>query len=701
MLDLNLEKKIINYIKSKNCSIDMNNLFKHFSDNDKKQICECINKLKENAKIIETKKGKLVSPEACGVTPAKVIVHARNFLFAKPLYTDGEDIYIPVEKSRGALINDTVIINRIVETSKGYSGAVWKIVKKGPRVITGTFIKSRKGFEIIADCGYRFSIPVKKGKTMGAFTDDKVKATVYLDKGSNLVLAKVIKIYGESQCARVCADAIIDKNLIPTIFSTKSIDEAKKLEKAKILQNDLKNRLDLRNEIIFTIDGSDAKDLDDAISIKRTSFGYQLGVHIADVSHYVKKNSEIDEDAKMRGNSVYFADRVIPMLPEALSNGICSLQSGVDRLTLSAIIDIDKNGNILSFDLSKSIICSKVRGVYSEVNSILDGTATDNILYKYSTVKESLNLAQELYFLLYKNAKKRGNMPIDTTESKFTLDKDGMCINVCKRERGISEKIIEQFMIIANISVAKFADSRNIPFIYRVHGEPDPEKVLYLAHIASSLGFKTNRIKPGLTSFDLSKLLEEAECTKYKKIISSQVLRTLQKAKYSHEPLGHFGLALKDYCHFTSPIRRYSDLTIHRILSDVLKLKPIKKIQKKYASFVVEQSSNTSECEIRAMKAERDAEACYMAEYISLHIGQTFTGKISGVIESGVFVELENSVEGFIGIEYFMNSNFKFDGFMSHVDVTSGKKLTIGDHMKIIVVASNISTGKIDFMPCN
>lgn len=297
--------------------------------------------------------------------------------------------------------------------------------------------------------------------------------------------------------------------------------------------------------------------------------------------------------------------------------------------------------------------------------------------------------------------KKRGNLPIDTTESKFTLDKDGICVNVCKRERGRAEKIIEQFMIIANTAVAKFADSWDIPFIYRVHGDPDPEKVIYLAHIASSLGFKTNRIKPGLTSFDLSKLLEEAECTKYKQIISNQVLRTLQKAKYHHEPLGHFGLALKDYCHFTSPIRRYSDLAIHRILSDVLKLKPIKKIQKKYASFVIKQSLNTSVCEVRAMKSERDAEACYMAEYISLHIGETFTGKISGVIESGIFVELENSVEGFIGIEYFMNSNFKFDGFMSHVDVTSGKKLTIGDHMRVIVVASNISTGKIDFMPCN
>lgn len=700
-MDLNLEDKIINYIKSNNCSVSMSDLFKQFGTKDKKLVSECISGLLQGAKIIETKKGKLVLPEACGVIPAKIITHARNFLFAKPL-CGGEDVYIPVEKSRGALLNDTIIINRVTKTVKGYSGAVWKIVEKGNRVITGTFVKSRRGFEIIADYGYRFSIPVKKGKTMGASTDDKVQAAVYSGKSSNLVLAKVTKIYGESQCARVCTDAIIDKSSIPTIFSSKSIDEAEKFKKNKISQSELKNRLDLRSETIFTIDGSDAKDLDDAISVKKTDIGYQLGVHIADVSHYVKKDSSIDDDAKLRGNSVYFADRVIPMLPEELSNGICSLYSGVDRLAVSAIIDIDKNGKILSFDLKKSVICSKVRGVYSEVNSILNGTATRSILYKYSLVKESLLLAQELYLLLYKKAQKRGNMPIDTTESKFTLNKKGVCINVTRRERGISEKIIEQFMIIANIAVAKFADSKDIPFIYRVHGDPDPEKVLYLANIASSLGFKTNRIKQGVvTSLDLSKLLEEATCTKYKQIISNQVLRTMQKAKYSYEPLGHFGLALKDYCHFTSPIRRYSDLAIHRILSEVLKLKSIEKIQKKYSNFVVEQSLNTSVCEVRAMKAERDTEACYMAEFMSFHIGETFTGKISGVIETGVFVELENSVEGFIGIEYFMNSNFQFDGFMSHVDIVSGKKLTIGDQIKIIVVSSNIATGKIDFMPCN
>lgn len=697
-MDLNLENKIYEYIKSKKHSVSVSDLLEHFEIKNKKQFSDCVNKLKENAKIIETKKGKLVSPESCGVVPAKVIVHARNFLFAKPLNGE-DDIYIPVERSHGALFDDTIIVNRIAETNRGLSGATWKVVKKGNRIITGTFVKSRRGAEIIADSGYRFSIPVKKGKTMGAITDDKVQAAIYYEKRSNTVLAKVTKIYGESQCARVCADAIIDQNAIPTIFSSKSIEEAKKFKNKEISQREIENRLDLRNEIIFTIDGSDAKDLDDAISIKRTDFGYQLGVHIADVSHYVKKDSAIDKDAKSRGNSVYFADRVIPMLPTELSNGICSLYSGTDRLTLSAIIDIDKNGKILSFDLKKSIISSKVRGVYSEVNSILAGTATDAVLYKYTLIRESLSLAKELYLILDKNAKKRGNIPIDTIESKFTLNKKGLCIDVCRRERGVAERMIEQFMIIANIAVAKFADSKDIPFIYRIHSRPNPEKVVYLANIARSLGFKTSNIKPGVTSLELSKLLEAAENTKYKEIISNQVLRTMKKAKYSHEPLGHFGLALKDYCHFTSPIRRYADLAIHRILSEVLKPAQPDKIRKKYSSFVVEQSLNTSNCEIRAMKAERDAESCYMAEFMSLHIGETFIGKISGVIESGVFVKLENSVEGFIGIEYFMNSNFKFDGFISHIDKISGETLTIGNQLKVIVVSSNISTNKIDFMP--
>ena len=334
--------------------------------------------------------------------------------------------------------------------------------------------------------------------------------------------------------------------------------------------------------MIFTIDGEDAKDLDDAISIKKTKTGWQLGVHIADVSHYIKPGSHLDNEAMERGTSVYFADRVIPMLPKELSNGICSLNANEDRLAFSALLNIDKKGNLKTFEFKKSVINSKVRGIYSEVNSILMAKASEKVKKKYSLIENSLLEAYELSKILHENAQKRGNMELESTEARFKLDDNGVCVDVKKRTRGAAEEMIEQFMIMANQAAALYAKGAQIPFVFRVHEMPSPEKINILAQTMSLFGLKAYRIRQGLKVKDISDILEQIKGTDISSIVSNQVLRSMSKARYFEEPLGHFGLALEDYCHFTSPIRRYPDTAIHRILSDLVRGVSVDKIEKNY-----------------------------------------------------------------------------------------------------------------------
>ena len=619
-------------------------------------------------------------------------------MFAKPLF-GGEDLYIPIEKSKKCMLGDIVMLNRVKDSAKGKNAAVERIVTPGNRIISGKVLRTKRGAEFIADSGYKYSIPIKKNKTKGIKNDDKVLAKLFSEKESKKIFAKVIKVYGQSQSARVCADAIIDTAGILTVFDDATLKEAKKLSKFGINSEEIKNRIDLRNELIFTIDGEDAKDLDDAISIKKTKTGWQLGVHIADVSHYIKPGSHLDNEAMERGTSVYFADRVIPMLPKELSNGICSLNANEDRLAFSALLNIDKKGNLKTFEFKKSVINSKVRGIYSEVNSILMAKASEKVKKKYSLIENSLLEAYELSKILHENAQKRGNMELESTEARFKLDDNGVCVDVKKRTRGAAEEMIEQFMIMANQAAALYAKGAQIPFVFRVHEMTSPEKINILAQTMSLFGLKAYRIRQGLKVKDISDILEQIKGTDISSIVSNQVLRSMSKARYFEEPLGHFGLALEDYCHFTSPIRRYPDTAIHRILSDLVRGVSVDKIEKNYKNFVKSVSEKSSECEIRAMKAERDSEKCYMAEYMQAHIGETFEGKISGVIQTGLFVELESGIEGFVGIEYFPGYGFEFDGIMSFINKKSGISLSIGDKITVKVLSADVSAGKIDFIP--
>lgn len=628
---------------------------------------------------------------------ATLVSLSKNFGFARP-DGGGDDIFIHGSALQGALVGDKIIVGDIRKDDRGPSGRVRRIVEHKPAQTTGTVSITDEGIELIPDNAIRYNLRMRERDLNGAKNGDKVMASLEQDYRGDWAYASVKKVFGSGRTARVCADAIVEQYGIPHVFPQEVLDEAERVGNEPISDEEYAKRLDLRGEPIFTIDSKDAKDLDDAISVKRTDSGYTLGVHIADVSHYVKEGSAIDEEAINRGTSVYFADRVIPMLPEVLSNGACSLNAGTDKLAFSALIELDKEGHITKYDFKKTIINSKVRGVYSEVNEILDGTASEEILNKYAPVMESLMSAKELADILKANSAARGTMELDSGESKFILDENGICIDIMPRVSGEAEQLIEQMMVTANIAAAKFSLDHKLPFLYRVHGTPDPKRVEELVTLLQLVGVPCKEIvKPNPETQDFAAILDRVRGLPCETLVSQRLLRTMEKARYSTEETGHFGLALSDYSHYTSPIRRYPDTSIHRVLSAFVEGMPAEEVRRRYAQFCETSATESSRNEIRALIAERDAEDCYMAEYMSQHIGEHFEGTVSGVTMRGVFVRLENSVEGFVSLDAFEGEDFVYDGLITQR--SPKRELTIGTPLPIIVASAYVATGKVDFVP--
>lgn len=628
---------------------------------------------------------------------ATLVSLSKNFGFARP-DSGGDDIFIHGSALQGALVGDRIIVGDIRKDDRGPSGRVRRIVEHKSAQTTGTVSITDEGIEFIPDNAIRYNLRMRERDLNGAKNGDKVMASLEQDYRGDWAYASVKKVFGSGRTARVCADAIVEQYGIPHVFPQEVLDEAERVGNEPISDEEYAKRLDLRGEPIFTIDSKDAKDLDDAISVKRTDFGYTLGVHIADVSHYVKEGSAIDEEAINRGTSVYFADRVIPMLPEVLSNGACSLNAGTDKLAFSALIELDKEGHITKYDFKKTIINSKVRGVYSEVNEILDGTASEEILNKYAPVMESLMSAKELADILKANSAARGTMELDSGESKFILDENGICIDIMPRVSGEAEQLIEQMMVTANIAAAKFSLDHKLPFLYRVHGTPDPKRVEELVTLLQLVGVPCKEIvKPNPETQDFAAILDRVRGLPCETLVSQRLLRTMEKARYSTEETGHFGLALSDYSHYTSPIRRYPDTSIHRVLSAFVEGMPAEEVRRRYAQFCETSATESSRNEIRALIAERDAEDCYMAEYMSQHIGEHFEGTVSGVTMRGVFVRLENSVEGFVSLDAFEGEDFVYDGLITQR--SPKRELTIGTPLPIIVASAYVATGKVDFVP--
>ncbi len=658
-----------------------------------------IESLKDSGEITVDKDNWVKLTPYSGDVEATIVSLSQRFGFAKPR-VGTEDIFIPGGALGGAFVGDTVILTDLRASDRGPSGRVKKIKAKNTSPLTGTVHLGEEGASVTPDGAIRYDFALPPGSLGGAQDGDKVLLEPVADPSGEWKNARVVNVFGTGDRARVCADAILVRYGIPTAFPEEVLREAEAISRMTLTEADYGERLDLREEPIFTIDGADSKDLDDAISVLKTADGYSLGVHIADVSHYVKPGSAIDKEAYRRGTSVYFADRVVPMLPEALSNGVCSLNAGEDKLAFSALMDFDSAGNMTDFLFRKSVIRSKVRGVYSEVNRILDGTADAAIQAKYAPVAESLCAAKELADILRRRGKERGEMNLTSDETKFVLDENGVCVDVIPRTEGEAEQLIEQLMVAANIAAARVSLEAGVPFLYRVHEKPVAGRVEELYELLDKLTVPCGELKKGdPTALDFSTVLERVRGTHRESLVNQRILRTMEKARYADRELGHFGLALGEYSHFTSPIRRYPDTAIHRVLGELAAGTPKAEIVSRYKAFMAGAAGQSTETEIRAVTGERAAEDCYMAEYMKAHLGEHHVGVISGVTPRGVFVKLDNNAEGFVSLNDFEDADFEFDGEIAHRDLRSGRVLMMGEELPIIVAGADVATGRIDFVP--
>ena len=629
----------------------------------------------------------------------KVVKLGKNFAFV--MLEDGtSDIFIPGRFTKGAMPGDDVLVEKFehprVEGSD--EGAILAILTEKNDLV-GTVRRVEGRLRFVPDDCPAITMPLARDCEGGAKDGDKVAVEI-LNRGNRQEDHRVgvAMRFGSSDEAKRCAKALLYAKDIRTRFPDKVRDEAKKFEGAEVSEKDCEGRMDLRALPIFTIDSAETKDIDDAISLTRTSDGgFELGVHIADVSNYVKPGTELDNEAFSRATSVYYADQVVPMLPKALSNGICSLNENELRLAFSCLMRLDKEGNLTDYRFVKSIIRSRVKGVYSEINALLAGTADAEIKAKYADVIDQLPAMKELYGHRARLRKERGCMDIESGEVKLILDENGRCIDVKKRTSGESESMIEEFMLLANQCAAHFARVKQIPFVYRVHEEPNAEKLERLHALLQACGINDHFAKDVPAPKELSAILEGVRGTPYEQIINTGMLRCMSKALYEEKPKGHYGLVLKDYAHFTSPIRRYPDLAIHRIMTDMLKGTEKETMILRYTDFAERASKQSSEREVIAMQIERKAEDCYKAEYARRHLGECYEGTISGVTQRGLFIELDNGVEGFVPASSLTPSGTSLTEGVRLTDPASGKTWSLGDKMMITIVRADVNLGKIDF----
>ena len=627
----------------------------------------------------------------------------KGFGFVK-LEDQEDEIYIAKENSLNALNGDTVgiEITKNKKADKKEEGKIIKIIRHEKDTIVGTFQKNRNfGFVVPDDKNFGTDIFISKANWGKARNRHKVLVQIikYPEKEKNAE-GRIIEALGGVNEAGVDMLSLIKQYELPYEFPEEVVNEAKAFG-TKIDERNMQNRKDLRNDIIFTIDGEDAKDLDDAIHVEKLPNGnYKLDVHIADVSHYVREKTELDKEAYLRGTSIYMLGRVIPMLPRELSNGICSLNAGEDRYTLSCSMEITPNAKIVDSDIYKAVIRVTERMSYTDVQKILD-KSDDEVLKKYEKYIKNFELMAELATILKEKRKENGYLNLEIPESKIILDENGFAIDVKKYETYFANEIIEQFMLIANETVAEKFYWLQAPFIYRNHEAPDLDKIKDLNKTLFNFGYKIKISKEDIVyPNEFAKILENVKGKDEEKVVSNIILRTLRVAKYEAENKGHFGIASKYYCHFTSPIRRYPDLFIHRIISKYLESNYMVNEFwiKKYEKRAEKRAENCSERERTATKVEREAEDIKKAEFMENKIGEKYEGIVSSVTNFGIYVELENTVEGLIryealGDEYFIYNEERREA----IGEVSHKVYKIGDKVKIRVADANKLLRKIDF----
>ena len=617
-----------------------------------------------------------------------------------------DEIYISKENTLNALNGDTVQIeikaNQEKTEDQKIEGKIIKIIRHEKNTVVGTFQKNRNfGFVVPDDKNFGTDIFISKSHWGKARNNHKVlvKITKYPEKGKNAE-GEIIEVLGGINEAGVDMLSLIKQYELPYKFPEEVVNEAKAFG-TKINPNDMENRKDLRNDIIFTIDGEDAKDLDDAIHVEKLANGnYKLDVHIADVSHYVREKTELDKEAYLRGTSIYMLGRVIPMLPRELSNGICSLNAGEDRYTLSCSMEITPKAKIVNSDIYKAVINVTERMSYTDVQKILD-KADKEVLTRYEKYIKDFELMAELANILKAKRNENGYLNLDIPESKIILDENGFAIDVKKYETYFSNEIIEQFMLAANETVAEKFYWLQAPFIYRNHEAPALDKVKELNKVLFNFGYKIKISKEDIIyPNEFAKILEDVKGKPEEKVVSNIILRTLRVAKYEAENKGHFGIASKYYCHFTSPIRRYPDLFIHRIISKYIETNYMVNDFwiKKYEKRAEKRAENCSERERTATKVEREAIDIKKAEFMEDKIEEEYDGIVSSVTNFGIFVELDNTVEGLIryeklGDEYFIYNEERREA----IGENSHKVYKIGDKVKIRVIDANKLLRRIDF----
>lgn len=675
--------------------------FMQVSKEDRREFSKMLEELLAESKISITAKGKYRKPDE-NITTGTFISNARGFGFAE-IEGRADDLFIPDTKTGGAFHLDTVQVKLLPgQRGKRQEAEVIRIVSHGTTQIVGTFQKSKNfGFVIPDNMKLSADIFIPLERSKGAVDGHKVVVEL-TDYGNDHKKpeGKVIEILGHVNDPGVDILSIVKNFGLPLEFEEKVLNQAQRVA-ADVSEADRQSREDLRDVRMVTIDGEDAKDLDDAVSVSKEGENYLLGVHIADVTNYVQENSALDKEALKRGTSVYLVDRVIPMLPHSLSNGICSLNEGVDRLALSCIMTVNPKGEVIDYRIVESVICVDRRMSYTSVKKILEDKDKSEC-GKYEEFIPMFVLMEELAGILRAKRKKRGSIDFDFPETKIILDKDGHPTEIKPYERNTATKIIEDFMLLANETVAQHFYWLELPFVYRIHDNPDPEKILKLCTFISNFGYGMKTSKEEVHPKEIQKLLFKIEGTPEEALISRLTLRSMKQAKYSVESSGHFGLACPYYCHFTSPIRRYPDLQIHRIIKEQIRGRLKDNRIQHYQEILPQVADHSSKMERRADEAERETDKLKKTEYMEAHIGERFVGVISGITSWGIYVELPDTVEGLIHVSALQGDYFYYDeANYEMVGRDTGKKYKLGERIAVIVEGTDRFTRTVDFTEDN
>ncbi|HHW68851.1 MAG TPA: ribonuclease R, partial [Tenericutes bacterium] len=628
-----------------------------------------------------------------------LVVNRKGFGFVD--IENDHDIFIAPNNMNSAIHGDKVVVEIISKKGMDQEGRIQKVIERKTNVFVGEFYyKSGKPYVKLDDIKIKINIKVDKNKTNGAANGHKVvlKISNY-NKKENCYIGEIVKILGHKNDPGVDILSIVNSLGIRSEFPEEVLREVAKLP-TEVRDVDMHGRIDLRDENIVTIDGDDTKDIDDAVSFKYKENGnMELGIHIADVDYYVKEGSNLDKEAYLRGTSVYLTDRVIPMYPQALSNGICSLNPGVDRLAISCVMEIDNKGNIVDYDIFESVIHSKKQMTYKNVNKILEeGIVPEG----YEEYKHMINGMGQLAKILRKNKIDRGYIDFDIDESKILVDTKGKPYDVVLRYRGEGENLIEDFMITANETITTHIYHMSLPFIYRVHGEPSEEKINTFLKLVSLFGYKIDGKIKDIHPKTMQGILKQLKTKKEYPILSRILLRSMQKAIYSEQNIGHYGLASKNYTHFTSPIRRYPDTIVHRLLRKYLFKTDFENAIEYYEKQLPQIARQSSIMERLAIECEREVDDMKKAEYMLDHIGEEYEGIISSVMSFGIFVELPNLIEGLVRSDDLSDDNYIYDeATFSLVGRSKGKRYQIGQKIKVKVKSASKLAGNIDFIVSN